>query len=152
MIQVSDTFFFWILLALFFLILEMGHPGLFFFLSFCISGALSGLVSLFDERLAVQLAVFFVTTIAAFFILNLWVKKLFAHKHALATNTHALIGKQGLVVKIIGEHQSGQVQVGGQIWSARSLVPQAIACNVLVDIIEIKGVHLIVRPAVGKSV
>lgn len=58
-----------------------------------------------------------------------------------ATNTAALVGKQGTVVEEIrGDHTGGRVKIGGDVWSAQAYDHhQTIEAGSRVRIIEISG-------------
>ena len=109
--------FLWILLSLSFLILELGHPGLFFFLSFSIGALAAAAFAYFDYGFFVQVPIFFSATFGALFFLRIFVKKF--HRSIQKTNVYALIGKQGVVVQQILPEQPGYVKVEGQLWLAR---------------------------------
>jgi len=61
----------------------------------------------------------------------------------------ALIGKQGVVMKPIGEPANpvGQIRVEGEEWRARSAVP--IPVGALVVVTGIEGITLLVEPIVS---
>ena len=62
------------------------------------------------------------------------------------TNADALIGQRAVVTEEINNLQGqGEVRVGGLCWSARSESGDAIAVGEQVEILEIKGVKLIVK-------
>ncbi len=59
-----------------------------------------------------------------------------------------LVGKVGEARTAITPHQRGTVQVGGELWTA-VLAPgvSAVASGEQVEVVEVRGVHLVVRPA-----
>src|SRR5579885_2629826 len=117
----ENYFFVWLVVAVLFLILEVGSPGLFYFLSFCIGASLSAIVSLYSDSTTLQSLVFLAGTIAALLVLKYGIKS-WKHHHKLpATNIDALHGKQGIVLEKITLQHPGTVKVDGQIWSARAL-------------------------------
>jgi len=63
----------------------------------------------------------------------------------------ALIGKQGVVTKPIGEAANpvGQIRVEGEVWRARSTVP--IPVGTLVVVTGIEGITLLVEPVVPED-
>lgn len=61
------------------------------------------------------------------------------------TNTDALVGATGLVIREITEHKAGQVKVRGQIWTAVSYSGARIPADDEVVILAIEGVKLIVK-------
>ena len=96
----------------------------------------------------IQLAVFVIVS-----ALSLIFLKPFAAKHLYtnrtATNADRVIGRHGVVTQAIdNEMAEGQVQVSGQIWTARSSNDNVrIPCGTLVTVQQISGVKLIVDPA-----
>ncbi len=144
--MMKSSVFFWLVTALTFLIFEMGHPGLFFFLSFCIGALNTALVSQWVDFGVVQGAVFLTVSFLSFFVLRLGVSRFIKpsrpEKHS---NVYALEGKQGIVVARIEPSCSGQVKVGGEVWSARAADASSIEVNEPVTIVHVVGVHLIVK-------
>jgi membrane protein implicated in regulation of membrane protease activity len=61
------------------------------------------------------------------------------------TNIDALIGQQGFVVKAIESQQTGQVKLGGQIWTAKGPGMETFEVDELVEVLAIEGVKLIVK-------
>ena len=62
------------------------------------------------------------------------------------TNADALIGRCAIVTEEINNLlEQGEVRVGGLCWSARSAGGDTIAVGEQVEILEIKGVKLIVK-------
>src|SRR4029078_11802832 len=132
---------FWFLASLFFLLLEMGSPGLFYFLSFFFGSLAAGVVSFVYDSWMVQGALFFAVSAFSFLILKTWVKK--HSRHARKTNVQALVGKRGTVTKIIAPPQPVQVQVGGETWSARSTLG-IIKEGAVVEVLSTTGAYLVV--------
>jgi membrane protein implicated in regulation of membrane protease activity len=68
---------------------------------------------------------------SVFTLLSLLVVRPFAKRHLIAqpveqrTNVNALVGLEALVTERV-DRDSGQVKVGGEIWSARSAAPQDV--------------------------
>ncbi len=142
---------FWLITALTFLIFEMGHPGLFFFLSFCIGALSMALVSHWVDFGVVQGAVFLTTSFLSLFVLRLYVSRFIKpSRPENHSNVYALEGKQGVVVARIEPSRSGQVKVGGEVWSARAADASIIEVNEQVTIVHVAGVHLIVKKALRK--
>ena len=143
----ENMFFFWLIIAVFFLILEMGSPGLFFFLSFFFGAISCAIATFFTTSLVVQSIIFIVGTFLSFIILQFLVKKnLFKGSKHDVTNVYALRGKKGRVLKCIEPEGVGLVKVLGQVWSARIHDNEpAIKKGALVIVLDIKGAHLVVR-------
>ncbi len=140
---------FWLVMSFAFLIFEMGHPGLFFFLSFFIGALSTAVLSIWVDSGIAQGALFLGTSALSFFVLRFYVARLFKQaskeKH---TNVYALQGKRGIVVQDIERTKSGQVKVGGEIWSARAVDSSSMPAGTPVTVVAVKGVHLIVEEIV----
>ena len=90
-----------------------------------------------------QIVVFAVVSGASFALL--W-KKLMARRAEQKTNAPALVGKQCVVSEEINNlAETGRVQVGGLTWAAVSEDGSVIPADVIVEISEIRGVHLVCR-------
>lgn len=109
-------------------------------------GALIALLfSLLSLPLWSQISVFFIISIILLiFTRPLAIKYLKVGKYK--TNADALIGLTGIVIKDISEHQTGQVKIKGQIWTAVAK-EDFIAADTEVVIKAIEGVKLIVESA-----
>ena len=69
------------------------------------------------------------------------------NRDRVKTNAESLVGKQAIVISEIDNLQGiGQVTVGGQEWSARSMDDSRIAGGTVVQIMAISGVKLVVKP------
>ncbi len=63
-----------------------------------------------------------------------------------------LVGKIGEARTAITPRQSGTVQVGGELWTAvLASGDTAVASGDLVEVMEVRGVHLVVRPVSGDA-
>lgn len=138
----ASAVFTWLIVALFFLFLEMGSPGLLYCLSFACGAVVSALISYYNEAFIVQGVGFLVGTVIALVLLKRMVRH--EHKHSEKTNVERLLGKQAIVIKEISALRPGQVKVDGQLWSARSINGQLLPVDAVVTIVAIKGVHVMV--------
>lgn len=70
------------------------------------------------------------------------------NKDRVKTNVESLVGRQAIVISEIDNLQGiGQVTIGGQEWSARSLQQeQPIEVGAVVRVMAIDGVKLMVEP------
>ena len=65
---------------------------------------------------------------------------------ALRTGVAALVGKTGIVVQEVTEHD-GRVRIGGEIWTSRSYDESSvIPVGAKVDVLQIEGVTALVYP------
>ncbi len=70
-----------------------------------------------------------------------------AVKDPQRTNADRFIGREGIVIEAVdGINAAGSVKVGGQVWSAVSSDGSAIEKDERVEVIEISGVKLVVKP------
>ncbi|NCC83617.1 MAG: NfeD family protein [Clostridia bacterium] len=137
----------WLVLAAAFLIVEMITIAL-ISVWFTAGSLIALIASLLGMSLPGQVALMLVSSIVlltAFVLLRRKMGILPSQKQA--TNADALIGKQGEVIQRVDPVENiGQVQVNGQIWSARTDGSQAIEVGTAVKITELRGVKLVVVP------
>lgn len=134
----------WILTFLFFLVIEMGAPGLFFCLSIAF-GALVGLIAdLYGMSFEIQICFFCISTFVSFYLL-----------HSLATTMQSQLGYKTGTEKLKGAlaclltdcgSNPGTIHIAGTTWNAQSLHGDHIDAGTTVRIIDIKNVTLIVQP------
>ncbi len=140
---------FWLIAFLAFLVLEFVTVAM---VSIWFAGGslVALLMALAGVDVAYQIIVMLVVSLvllAIFFVLRKRLGILPQQKQA--TNADRLIGKTGEVILTIDPVENiGQVQVNGQIWSARTDLPQSIATGTSVRIVELRGVKLVVVPSV----
>lgn len=126
------------------LILELTHPGLFFFLSLSLGGSVALGMALAGLSLEIQVTIFIASAALAFIVLRAFVAGRKAGTHH-KTNTEALIGKKAVVVSRIAYPSSGLVKVQGEVWSARAGEQEVVNPGEIVEIIAIIGCHLMVK-------
>lgn len=141
----ENLFFFWLAVSALFFILEIGHPGLFFFLGFSCGAVYAGIATLFGLSLITQCFLFLTMSIAHLYAIKHFVRGSMVKKHAPATNVYALQGKQGIVKQSITPESPGLVIIDRQVWSARSINNDTIAAGDFVEVINTQGCHIIVR-------
>ena len=135
----------WLIAAGVFFIIEIATVGfLIFWLG--IGALLAMLTSFITDNIAIQTAVFVVTSAVLIPLTKPFVDK-FTRKDSMPTNSYSLIGKKGIVTKEINSiNGTGLVKVNGEIWSAKtedeSLIPQSAE----IKVVSIDGVKLIVKP------
>ncbi|MBQ0005772.1 MAG: NfeD family protein [Clostridiales bacterium] len=111
-------------------------------------GALAGLIlALVGAPLWLQIVVALVVSVILLFFTRPIAVKYF-NKDRVRTNAESLIGRAAVVIgEIDNLHNIGQVNVGGQEWSARSYAEDVIIePGTVVEILSISGVKLIVKP------
>ena len=136
----------WLAVIVVMAIVEAGTSQLVSFW-FVVGGIVALLVSVFVPTIWIQLLVFLVVTGVTLVATRPLVKKMMQFKKE-DTNAGRFIGKEGFViVNIDNEAGTGQVNVGGSIWSAKSVDGSVITKGRSVKVEEIEGVKLKV-PAV----
>ncbi|MFA5525140.1 MAG: NfeD family protein [Tissierellales bacterium] len=112
---------------------------------FAIGALIAWLFSLFNTPLWAQILVFLVSSSVLLYFTRPIAQKFLKIGHT-KTNTEILKGKTGLVIKTIDNIQgTGQVKVGGQIWSAKTLDDDIISEDSIIEILDIQGVKLVVK-------
>lgn len=132
----------WAIFSLIFLVLELGHPSLLYFLSLSFGSLAACMASYWHLLISTQVMIFFAATLIILLFFKKFLKKLNGfHYH---TNADALIGKQALVTAAISSDAPGYVKIQGELWLARSntLLPLYSKAKV----IEVRGAHVIVEP------
>lgn len=103
-------------------------------------------ISLFTNNVIIQTTVFLITSTALLFLTKPFVKK-FSHKDTIKTNAYSIIGKNGFVTKEIDNKKgSGQVKIGTETWSAKSTEDENILLGTEIEVVEIDGVKVVVKP------
>lgn len=107
----------------------------------------SMILAICEVKIWVQVLVFFLLSFFLLAVFQIFFRKRVKYGRKTATNADALIGKKVLVTSDINNLlSSGEVKVGGQVWSARSTSDdETIPAGTLVEIVDISGVRLICR-------
>ncbi len=138
-----NTFVTWTIIAFIFMMFEMGAPGLFFFLSFASAAFVTACISLIYVEPVVQGATFIASTVLSLAVLRYCVKRGEHKKNP--TNVYALQGKSARVISAVRSNMPGQVNIAGEVWSARSVHGQEINVDQIVRILYVRGAHVIVE-------
>ncbi|MCM1541581.1 MAG: NfeD family protein [Blautia sp.] len=110
-------------------------------------GALVAIVAtLLHAPIAVQVLFFFIVSLLMLFFTRPVAVKYF-NKDRVRTNVESMVGRQAIVVSEVNNIQgTGQVTVGGNQWSARSMDNNVIIpTGAVVNVMAINGVKLIVK-------
>jgi len=145
MLSTSSGFYFllWAVIGLLWLTAEVGHPGLFLFLSFAFGSLIAAIVGFSGLSFLVQCISFLLGTAIAFFVLRRWVVK--EQKHGHRSNVYALQGKEGVIIKAVTGDECGQVTVEGEVWRAQSHEHKVLPVKTSVRIVAVRGTRLIVE-------
>jgi len=136
---------FWIILAGIFFVIEMATVGFLVFW-FGIGALIAMIVSLFTSNLAIQTTVFVFSSTILLFFTRPFVNKFTKKDNEIQTNAYSIIGKKGIVTKDIDSIRGkGQIQIGTEIWSAKSVDDRKIEKGLEVEVLEIDGVKAVVK-------
>ena len=136
---------FWIILSGIFFMIEMATIGFLVFW-FGVGALLAMIVSLFTSNLAIQTTVFVFSSTILLFFTRPFVNRFTKNDNEVQTNAYSIIGKKGLVTKDIDPIRGkGQIQIGSEIWSAKSVDNRKIEKGLEVEILEIDGVKAVVK-------
>ena len=135
----------WIILAGIFFVIEMITVGFLVFW-FGIGALIAMIVSFFTSNIAVQTAVFVISSTILLFFTRPFVNKFSKKDDEIKTNAYSIIGKRGIVIKEINPVSGeGQVKIGSEVWSAKSKEDKKIEQGLEVEVLEIDGVKAIVK-------
>ncbi len=145
----TSLFFIWLSLSLIFFLIELGGISLFFFVSFAIGAIFAAMISLGNFSLWVQLITFLLVSFIVFIIMRFVFnpKRYVPH----VTNVDVLPGKKGIIITAIAPGMTGQVKIGGEVWTARSFNAEIIFEGASVEVIRVQGCHVIVKPIEKRS-
>jgi membrane protein implicated in regulation of membrane protease activity len=140
----------WVALVVVFALVEVFTLGL-TTIWFALAAVVMVFLSFLNIPLAVQILIFLaISALLLVFTRPVALKKFKMGKEK--TNIDSLIGKRALVIKPIGEFETGEVKVSGQIWSARTENNAEIAEGTKCEVLRVEGVRLIVRPVTEAEV
>ena len=135
----------WIILSGIFFIIEMITVGFLVFW-FGIGALIAMIVSLFTSNIAIQTAVFVISSTILLFFTRPFLNKFSKNDDEIKTNAYSIIGKRGIVIKEINPVSGeGQVKIGTEVWSAKSKQDRKIEKGLEVEVIEIDGVKAVVK-------
>lgn len=142
--------FIWLILLIAFIVIEAATVNL--TTIWFAGGALVALIlSLFGVSVFWQVAIFLVVTALLLIFTKPIVQRHF-NNNLTATNIQAMMGKQAIVTETIDNvYETGAVQVDGLTWTARSVDQQTIAQGAIVEVMDVKGVTLYVKPKSNKE-
>lgn len=135
---------FWFCLIFLFLFLEMGHPGLLYFISFSCGSLCSYVATLYGLDISWQLTLFIAGVCAALLLLHFTIKTKIncAQSPSHRSNIEALIGRKVIVVQTKHDNTVFQARVSGQLWLVRTVGDQTLSCGQQVVIVDVQGCHL----------
>jgi membrane protein implicated in regulation of membrane protease activity len=142
---IQNAAFFWLVMAIFFLLMEIVNPGLFFFISFSFGGLAAAGASVMVCSPVMQTIIFFIVTLLALLCLRHILPLLEKNRPQERTNVYAMLGKRVFVTEPIKEKRSGMVKINGVTWAARCVRGTMILIGEEIEVVDIKGTHVIVK-------
>lgn len=137
--------FYWLVVGILFLIIEILTPGIFLFTCLSIGCLFALLSSIFTKSLLFQSIIFASVSVISIYFLRPILIKLFTSK-IVKSNIDSLIGQRGVVLEPIdGEKISGLIKVQSDIWRAVAKNNQKIFKDEEVVVEKVEGAHLIVK-------
>lgn len=133
----------WLIAALFLIILEVGTPGLFFFLSLAFGAACTAPFAFLNFSFFSQTIIWIIFSCIGLLGMSIFIKK--KELETAKTNINALIGQEAVVIASIEPHRIGQVKVKGEQWPAIAHNGLILHHATIVTIVGIQGNKLIVR-------
>jgi membrane protein implicated in regulation of membrane protease activity len=138
-----DDWVYWLIAAVILGVGEMATMS-FFLAPFAGGAALAAVVSALGAGLAISLAVALVVSIGLLFALRPIARSHRRQPPQIRTGTHALIGREVLVLERI-DQDHGLVKLEGEHWTARSYVEgQVFEPGDRVSVVEIRGATALV--------
>lgn len=135
----------WFVLSCVFVALEVGHPGLLYFLSMSCGAFAAFLASILSYSFAFQVGIFFAMTFVCLALVHLFVKKTVFDHRGHRSNVEQLVGKEVVIVKVYSEH-SGLGKVGGEKWSVKLQgQEEKLVEGMKAIVIGIQGCHLKIK-------
>ena len=135
----------WLVILVVLVVIELLTMGL-TTIWFAGGALIAAIASLFRAPFAVQVILFLVVSIVLLFFTRPLAVKYF-NKDRVRTNAESLVGRQAIVISEIDNLQgTGQVNVGGMEWSARTKEDGVtIPVGTVTIVLAIKGVKLVVE-------
>ena len=137
---------FWLILAGFFLIIEIATTGFLVFW-FCIGAIFAMLSSFLFSSVIAQTTIFLISSVILLFVTRPFVAKITQKDETVKTNAFSIEGKVAKVIQDVDPIEGlGQVKVNGEVWSAKSYNDTFISKDTEVIIEKIEGVKAIIKP------
>ena len=112
---------------------------------FCLGSLVALFAAWLDAPLIVQIGLFVVVSVLSMAVIRPLARK-YWQPRTENTNADRILEHQGVVLETINNLQaSGQIKVGGSVWTARSANGEEIPEGTLVRVLRIEGVKAIVQ-------
>lgn len=137
---------FWLILAGFFLIIEIINVGFLIFW-FAVGSLIAMVASLFISNVIVQATIFLISSVILLFATRPFVAKVTKKDEVVKTNVYSIEGKTAKVVQDVNPIEGqGQIKVNGELWSAKSYNDTFIPKDTEVTVESVDGVKAIIKP------
>ena len=134
----------WFFIACFFIFLEVGHPGLFYFLSFSIGSMAAFAASWLEYSIFIQGALFLFISIVSIFLLLFFLKRIDLDLPSERSNIFRLVGKEVVVISVQSE-KKGIGRVGQEEWTV-ILDDGDLVKGMRAVVKAVQGCHLSIKP------
>ena len=109
-----------------------------------LAAVLAGVVAALGAGVVAQLVVFIAASIASIALIRPIAQRHLRTPARLRTGTAALVGAKGVVTERVDD-LSGQVKIGGEVWSARAFLDgQVLEPGARVEVAKIEGATALV--------
>ena len=137
---------FWLILAGFFLIIEIITTGFLIFW-FAVGALFAMLSSFIISNIIAQTTIFLIASVILLFVTRPFVSKITQKDETVKTNVYSIEGKVAKVIQDVDPIEGlGQIKFNGEVWSAKSYNDTFIAKDTEVVIEKIDGVKAIIKP------
>ena len=137
---------FWVILAVFFLAIELIGAGALFSVIFAIGSVAASIAAFYidDVRWLVFIAI--VVSIISVFTLKPTLERLLKRSdEERPSAVDAIVGAKGKVIERITEHQRGYVTINQEDWSAATVTGSDIEEGAVVEVERIEGATVFVK-------
>lgn len=142
----DNMLFIWLIALIVLIVIELATMGL-TTIWFALGALVAAITAALHAPVVLQVVLFLVISIVSFIFTRPLAVKYF-NRDRVRTNVESLIGRQGVVISEINNVEGiGQIQVGGQEWSARTRMDSmTVPVGTVVVVYAVNGVKLIVEP------
>lgn len=142
----DNMLFIWLIALIVLIVIELATMGL-TTIWFALGALVAAITAALHAPVVLQVVLFLVISIVSFIFTRPLAVKYF-NRDRVRTNVESLIGRQGVVISEINNVEGiGQIQVGGQEWSARTRMDDmTVPVGTVVVVYAVNGVKLIVEP------
>lgn len=141
----------WLLVAALLVVGEIFTAG-FFLLPFGIGAAAAALTAWLGGSLVYQWAAFLGVSVAVLVPLQRFADRVTQSGPELRVAADRMLGRIGEALETVPPHGvTGRVRIGSEEWRATSHDESSIAAGSPVEVLEVDGTHLVVRPREGQA-